>query len=182
MFLNVNTVLTISNKQESKLQSKKPDDDRLDNDLRDGSINVNQNKDDGLEVLNLLQQFANIWDGYLEHIITAERRDELTDERVRPVHRTPYSTVPTARLFEGMEIDRMLQNEFIAPSTTEWAGQIVFTMKKNSPLRFCVDYCKLDTVTIDDSYLLPRMKERIVSLGVACIFPNKRYLLKVLTI
>ena len=74
------------------------------------------------------------------------------------------------REHEKAEIDNMLKAGVIEPSSSEWASPIVFGPKKDGKLRFCVDYRKLNALTIRDSYHIPRMDECIDSLGDAGIF------------
>jgi hypothetical protein len=64
----------------------------------------------------------------------------------------------------------MLKAEVIEPATSEWASKIVFVAKPDGSTRFCVDYRRLNAVTVRDSYPLPRMDECIDSLGDAKIF------------
>jgi hypothetical protein len=58
----------------------------------------------------------------------------------------------------------------IEPSTSEWAAPIVLIPKPDGSLRFCIDYRKLNEVTLRDSYPLPRMDDCLDSLGSATIF------------
>jgi hypothetical protein len=64
----------------------------------------------------------------------------------------------------------MLKAEVIEPATSEWASPIVLVAKPDGSARFCVDYRKLNAITVRDSYPLPRMDECIDSLGDAKIF------------
>jgi hypothetical protein len=64
----------------------------------------------------------------------------------------------------------MLKAEDIQPATSEWASQIVLVAKPDRYTGFCVDYRRLNAVTVRDSYPLPRMDECIDSLGDAKIF------------
>jgi len=64
----------------------------------------------------------------------------------------------------------MLDKGVIEPANTEWASPIVFVPKPDGTLRFCVDYRRLNEMTIRDAYLIPRMGECIDSLGDAVIF------------
>lgn len=70
----------------------------------------------------------------------------------------------------------------IKPAQTEWDSPIVFVPEKNGPLRFCVEYCKLEAVTIWDLYPISHMKECIDSLYDATIFStldaSRRYFQK----
>jgi hypothetical protein len=64
----------------------------------------------------------------------------------------------------------MLKAEVIEPATSEWASPIVLVSKPDGSTRFCVDYRRLDAITVRDFYTLPRMDECIDSLGDAKIF------------
>jgi hypothetical protein len=68
----------------------------------------------------------------------------------------------------------MLKAEVIEPATSEWASPIVLVAKPDGSTRFCVDYRKLNAITVRDSYPLPRMYECIDSLGDAKIFYEPR--------
>ena len=71
---------------------------------------------------------------------------------------------------ERIEVDRMLQEGVIEPATSEWASPVVLITKPDGSVRFCVDYRKLNALTIKDSYPLPRMDECLDSLGDATMF------------
>lgn len=58
----------------------------------------------------------------------------------------------------------------IEPAKTEWAAQILFRPKKDGALPFRVVYTKHNSVISRHSYPLPRMDERIDSLGYAPAF------------
>lgn len=55
-------------------------------------------------------------------------------------------------------------------SVSEWALPVRFASKKYGRLRFCVDYRKRTTMTIEDSYPLHMMDERIDALGEFKVF------------
>ena len=64
----------------------------------------------------------------------------------------------------------MLAEHVIEPATCEWASPIVLVPKPDGSLRFCVDYRRLNAITVPDTYPLPRMDECIDSLGDAVVF------------
>lgn len=53
----------------------------------------------------------------------------------------------------------MLKMKVIEPARTEWASPIVLEPKKDGSLPFCVDYGKLKSVTVRDSYPILRIDE-----------------------
>lgn len=50
---------------------------------------------------------------------------------------------------------------------TEWTSTVVFVPEKDQSLRFSVDYRRLNVVTVQDIYSVPRMDEYNDSQGKA---------------
>ena len=121
------------------------------------------------KLISMLEKHSAMWDGHLGHIHATKHRIELTPG-AKPVYQQPYRASPTQREHERKEIEKMLTEGVIEPSTSEWAAPVVFAPKKDGTLRFCVDYRRLNAVTLRDSYPIPRMDECIDSLGDAKIF------------
>ena len=61
----------------------------------------------------------------------------------------------------------MLKAGVIEPSTSPWTSPIVPVRKKDGGTRVCIDYRKLNTVTEEDRYPMPRIKEMLEKLGKA---------------
>ena len=55
------------------------------------------------------------------------------------------------------QVDAMINADFIEPSQSEWASNVVMVRKSDGSLRFCVDYRQLNERTVKDSYPLPRI-------------------------
>nr|VZH94052.1 unnamed protein product [Spirometra erinaceieuropaei] len=63
----------------------------------------------------------------------------------------------------------MLDKHVIRPSSSPWASPIVLVKKNDGSLRLCVDYRKLNAVTVKDSFPLPRIDTTLEALaGAAC--------------
>ncbi|RVW36977.1 Transposon Tf2-11 polyprotein [Vitis vinifera] len=48
---------------------------------------------------------------------------------------------------------------FIRPSTSPWGAPVLFVKKKDDTLRLCIDYRKLNRVTVKNKYPLPRIDD-----------------------
>ncbi len=64
----------------------------------------------------------------------------------------------------------MLRLDVIEPASTEWSSPVVTVPKPDGRWRFCVDYRRLNALSLKDSYALPRMDECNDSLGDAKFF------------
>jgi hypothetical protein len=58
----------------------------------------------------------------------------------------------------------------IRRSSSPWASAILLHDKKDGRVRFCVDYRKLNSLTIKDSYPLPRINDVLAKLGGASYY------------
>jgi hypothetical protein len=92
------------------------------------------------------------------------------DPGAKPAHSQPYRAGSKAREAESAEIQRNLKAEVIEPAMSEWACPVALVPKPDGSMRFCIEYRKLNSVSLRDSYPLPRMKECIDSLGDASVF------------
>jgi len=68
------------------------------------------------------------------------------------------------------ECDAMLEAGVIEPSTSPWLSPVVLVKKKDGTVRFCVDYRRLNSVTIADTYPLPRIDELVDELRETAVF------------
>jgi len=62
-------------------------------------------------------------------------------------------------------IHEMKENGVIEESYSPWISPAVLVKKKDGSLRFCVDYRKLNAVTVKDSYPLPRIDDILSQLA-----------------
>lgn len=59
----------------------------------------------------------------------------------------------------------LLENKIIRESSSPYASPVILVKKKTGDYRMCVDYRKLNAITVKDKYPLPLIKEQIDKLG-----------------
>ncbi|KAI3718982.1 hypothetical protein L6452_19868 [Arctium lappa] len=76
-----------------------------------------------------------------------------------PIVRAPYRLAP-AKMKEMMtQLQELLDKGFIRPNTSPWGAQVLFVKKKDGSMRMCIDYRKLNKVTVKNKYPLPRIDD-----------------------
>ena len=76
-----------------------------------------------------------------------------------------FRRIPPPQLDEVREhLKLMLDAGVIRPSNSPWCNAVVLVRKKDGSLRFCIDFRKLNSLTVKDSHPLPRICETLESL------------------
>jgi hypothetical protein len=87
-----------------------------------------------------------------------------------PVSVPPYRLTPQKKDFLKKEIDELIEIGIVEECDSPWAAPVVLVPKPDGTLRLCVDYRKLNAVTVPDAYPLPRMDDLLQSMGrIGCI-------------
>ena len=76
-----------------------------------------------------------------QHIINTEPDKGPLSQRLRPMP-------PAERQVVREETQKMLEQGVVRPSSSPWASPIVLVKKKDGTTRFCVDYRRLNNITI----------------------------------
>lgn len=66
-----------------------------------------------------------------------------------------YPRNPVMQQIINEEVCRMLKEGVIEPSTSAWSSPVVLVKKSSGKHRFCIDFRKVNEVTIPDAYPLP---------------------------
>ena len=64
-------------------------------------------------------------------------------------------------------LELMLDAGVVQPSNSPWCNAVVLVRKKDRSLHFCIDFRKLNALTVKDSHPLPRICETLESLAGA---------------
>ncbi|XP_069106987.1 uncharacterized protein [Argopecten irradians] len=82
-----------------------------------------------------------------------------------PIRQYPRRIPIANRKEVEQEIEDMIEKGVIEKSDSPWCSPVVLVRKKDNSLRFCIDYRKVNDVTIKDSHPLPRIDSTIDALS-----------------
>ena len=104
------------------------------------------------------------------HTNATEHKIVLKDPDT-PLFKERFFRIPPPQLDEVREhLKLMLDAGVIQPSNSPWCNAVVLVRKKDGSLRFCIDFRKLNSLTVKDSHPLPLICETLESLAGAAHF------------
>ncbi|PIK48215.1 hypothetical protein BSL78_14923 [Apostichopus japonicus] len=83
----------------------------------------------------------------------------------KPIKQHPYRLNPSKLCVVRKEIEYMLENGIISPSHSPWSSPILLVPKEDGSQRLCIDYRKVNSVTVTDSHPIPRLDDCIDRIG-----------------
>jgi hypothetical protein len=86
---------------------------------------------------------------------------KINTGQAHPIKQAPRRIPIHQKEEVSKELKRMLDAGVVKPSKSPWASPIVIVRKSDGSIRFCVDYRKVNEVTIKDSYPLPRINDSL---------------------
>ena len=87
-----------------------------------------------------------------------------------PISKEPYlMSLPELTKLK-IQLQELLDKEYIRPSVSPWGAPVLFVKKKDDTLRLCIDYRQLNKVTIKNKYPLPSINDLFDQVRGAKIF------------
>jgi hypothetical protein len=120
-----------------------------------------------LQIAELLTNYADVFSSgegdigrtnWVSHSITVKPGTE-------PVRHQPRRLGHEKELKVERQLDALQRQGLIEPGDGSWSSPVVLVRKKDGSWRFCVDYRKLNDVTIRDAYPLPRIDDTLDALS-----------------
>ncbi|GJQ99316.1 putative reverse transcriptase domain-containing protein [Tanacetum coccineum] len=114
-----------------------------------------------IENLSVVREFADVFPDELPGLPPA-REIEFGIELIpgaEPISKAPYRMAPVELKELKEQLQEMLDNGFIRPSVSPWGAPVLFVKKKDGSMRLCIDYRKLNRITIRNRYPLPRIDD-----------------------
>ena len=87
-----------------------------------------------------------------------------------PIRTNPRRVAPAEKAIIREQVADMLSSNVIEPSCSPWSSPVILVRKKDNSVRFCIDYRKLNKITIKDVYPLPRVDDVLESLAGSSFF------------
>ena len=85
-----------------------------------------------------------------------------------PPFKERFHRIPPPQLDEVREhLKLMLDAGVVRPIDSPWCNAVVLVRKKDRSLRFCIDFRRLNALTVKDSHHLPHICETLESLARA---------------
>ena len=132
------------------------------------AINPNLSARDKKSLLNTLLSFPDVFNNSLGHTSVALHKMDAGDSP--PIRQYPRRLPYHHRAEVEKQVNDMLSQGDIQPSTSPWSSPIVLVKKKDGSCRFCIDYRKLNSITKVDAHPLPRVDDLLEALNGNTIF------------
>ena len=87
-----------------------------------------------------------------------------------PPHQAPYRVPPREDATIRQTLEYLEEHGLVTPSHSEYAAPVVLAPKPDGSWRFCVDYRRLNAISGDDKYPIPRIDDCLDRLGKARYF------------
>ncbi|UYV63892.1 K02A2.6-like, partial [Cordylochernes scorpioides] len=109
------------------------------------------------EIRQVLSKYSDLFSSKLGKTNLAKHR--IDTENAKPIKHKPYRVNPKERDIIKEQIQDMLQEGVIRASSSPWAFPVILVRKRDGNWRFCVDYRKLNSITVKDVYPIPRIDD-----------------------
>jgi hypothetical protein len=87
-----------------------------------------------------------------------------------PIAQRPYRMNPQELEELKKQLANMLSKGLIRPNASPWGSPVLFVDKRDGTIPLCVDYRKLNEVTIKNKYPLPKIEDIFDQLNGAKVF------------
>jgi hypothetical protein len=126
----------------------------------------------GIEDIPVVSEFFDVFPEDLPGLPPVREIDFTIDllPGTTPISQAPYRMAPAELKELKIQLQELVDKGFIRPSMSPWGAPVLFVKKKDGTLRLCIDYRKLNQVTVKNKYPLPRIDDLFDQLRGAKVF------------
>lgn len=117
------------------------------------------------EVRKIFIKYENVFTNKPGHCTLTEHSIRTTTET--PIFQRPYRIPEAKQAAVKDAIEEMLKQRQIQPSNSPWSSPVVLVNKPDGTIRICIDYRKLNEITVSDAYPVPRISDILEKVGNA---------------
>eukprot|EP00794_Sanderia_malayensis_P016602 gene16602-biopygen14025 len=132
------------------------------------AISSSLSSHDRNQLFQTLLEYPDVFNNGLGHTTVISHKINTGDSP--PIRQHPRRLPYHYRGEVDKQVQDMLTQGVIKPSTSPWSSPIVLVKKKDGSYRFCIDYRKLNLVTKHDAIPLPRIDDLLDALNGYNIF------------
>ena len=92
---------------------------------------------------------------------------DIDTGEAEPVQQRPYSTPAALKDSVNKELSWLLEKGYIVPSSSPWSSPMVTVRKADGSARICVDFRRVNSLTRQIPFFMPRVEEVIEGIGKA---------------
>ncbi|XP_048630596.1 uncharacterized protein LOC125603957 [Brassica napus] len=116
----------------------------------------------GVEITDIavVQEFKDVFETLKE--LPPPQSNPFTinlEPEAKPITKAPYHMAPAEFAKLKKQLEDIMEKGFIRPSSSPWGAPVLFVKKKDGSMRLCIDYRRINNITIKDKYPLPRIDE-----------------------
>ncbi len=119
------------------------------------------------EIDGLLEEFGGVFSDAPRStevvVLTIDTGDAL------PIRQAPYSVPLGIRKAVKDELEELESGGIIERSVSAWASPLVPVKKVGGSIRLCVDYRRLNDITVKEPYYIPQFEEMVERVGKGCV-------------
>ncbi len=134
----------------------------------DGSLDASET----IRLKELVDEYSDIFSKHDEDIGDSDFIHRIELSEYKPIRSRAYRIPHSQKTVESEEIKKMIRMGVIQQSNSDFTSPIVIVRKKDNSNRFCIDFRKLNAITVKDNYPMPLIEERLESLRGKGIFSS----------
>ena len=124
-------------------------------------VRVDSERSRSVDEVPIVREFPDVFPEELPGV-PPERQVEFSIDLVpgaARIAKAPYRLAPPEMQELSSQLQELLGEGFIWPSSSPWGAPILFVKKKDGSHRMCIDYRELNKLTVKKRYLLLRIDD-----------------------